>query len=64
MNTRFYNAKILTLADHHKFEITEGELWVKGNTICYIGDGRTRRMCARMEKCWCGIARSMRAAIC
>ena len=23
MNTRFYNAKILTLADHHKFEITE-----------------------------------------
>ena len=39
MNTRFYNAKILTLADHHKFEITEGELWVKGNTICYIGDG-------------------------
>ena len=39
MNTRFYNAKILTLADHHKFKITEGELWVKGNTICYIGDG-------------------------
>ena len=40
MNTRFYNAKILTLADDHKFKITEGELWVKGNTICYIGDGR------------------------
>ena len=39
MNTRFYNAKILTLADDHKFKITEGELWVKGNTICYIGDG-------------------------
>ena len=38
MNTRFYNAKILTLADDHKFKITEGELWVKGNTICYIGD--------------------------
>ena len=43
MNTRFYNAKILTLADHHKFEITEGELWVKGNTICYIGDGQGGR---------------------
>ena len=26
MNTRFYNAKILTLADDHKFKITEGEL--------------------------------------
>ena len=39
MNTRFYNAKILILADDHKFKITEGELWVKGNTICYIGDG-------------------------
>ena len=40
MNTRFYNAKILTLAENHKFNIVEGELWVKGNTICYIGDGK------------------------
>lgn len=40
MNTRFYNAKILKLAENHKFEIVEGELWVKGNTICYIGDGK------------------------
>lgn len=40
MNTRFYNAKILKLAENHKFEIIEGELWVKGNTICYIGDGK------------------------
>lgn len=39
MNTRFYNAKILKLAENHKFEIIEGELWVKGNTICYIGNG-------------------------
>lgn len=39
MNTRFYNAKILKLAENHTFEIIEGELWVKGNTICYIGDG-------------------------
>jgi 5-methylthioadenosine/S-adenosylhomocysteine deaminase len=39
MNTRFYNAKILNLKENHKFEIQEGELWVKGNTICYIGDG-------------------------
>lgn len=40
MNTRFYNAKILTLVENHKFDIVEGELWVKDNTICYIGDGR------------------------
>lgn len=39
MNTRFYNAKILTLAENHKFAIVEGELWVKGDSICYIGDG-------------------------
>lgn len=30
MNTRFYNAKILTLADHHKFEITEGRTLGQG----------------------------------
>lgn len=39
MNTRFYNAKILLPKENHKFEVAEGELWVKGNTICYIGDG-------------------------
>ncbi len=37
MNIRFYNAKILTLLPEHKFEIVEGELWVKGDTICYLG---------------------------
>lgn len=40
MNIRFYNAKILTLAENHKFDIVEGELWVKGDTICYIGNGK------------------------
>lgn len=40
MIIRFYNAKILTLEEQHKFNITEGELWVKGDTICYIGDGK------------------------
>lgn len=39
MNIRFYNAKILKLQDNHKFTIEEGELWVKGDSICYIGDG-------------------------
>jgi 5-methylthioadenosine/S-adenosylhomocysteine deaminase len=40
MNTRFYNAKILKTLEDHTFEIAEGELWVKGDTICYIGDGK------------------------
>ncbi len=39
MNIRFYNAKILKLQENHKFSIEEGELWVKGDSICYIGDG-------------------------
>ena len=39
MNIRFYNAKILKTNDDHSFAVEEGELWVKGNTIHYIGDG-------------------------
>ncbi len=39
MNIRFYNAKILKLKENRKFVIETGELWVKGDTICYIGDG-------------------------
>lgn len=42
MNTRFYNAKILKLAENHKFEVVEGELWVEGNTICHIGEGKAK----------------------
>lgn len=37
MNIRFYNAKILLTKEDHTFEITEGELWVKGNSIAFIG---------------------------
>lgn len=42
MNVRFYNAKILRLKDDskHEFEYIDGELWVKGTEICYIGDGK------------------------
>lgn len=40
MNIRFYNAKILMLNEQDTFEIVFGELWIKGNTICYIGDGK------------------------
>lgn len=39
MNIRFYHAKILVPAGGHSFSIMEGELWVKGDTIVYIGDG-------------------------
>lgn len=39
MNIRFFHAKILISEPDHKFRIAEGELWVKGSRICYIGDG-------------------------
>lgn len=41
MNVRFYNAKILCLKDDAKreYQIIEGELWVSGDSIVYIGDG-------------------------
>ncbi|MFA9376143.1 MAG: amidohydrolase family protein [Lachnotalea sp.] len=35
MNIRFYNARILTMAD--QFNIMEGELWVENNIITYVG---------------------------
>lgn len=35
MNLRFYNARILTMAD--AFHIIEGELWVESNIITYVG---------------------------
>lgn len=41
MNIRFYNAKMLVPAKDSRFEIVEGELWVKGKEICYLGDGRS-----------------------
>ena len=40
MNTKFTNARILkTDVKNHTFSIESGELWVKGNEICYIGKG-------------------------
>lgn len=39
MNIRFYNAKILILKEDKTFDVISGELWVKGDVICYIGDG-------------------------
>lgn len=39
MNIRFYNAKILITNDNESFSIINGELWVEGNKITYIGSG-------------------------
>lgn len=40
MNIRFYNARILTMADEaDRMKITEGELHVCGNRIAYVGSG-------------------------
>ena len=36
MKIRFYNARILTLADD-SFDIIQGELWVEDNKITYVG---------------------------
>ncbi len=38
MNIRFYHAKILISEADHAFSIQEGELWVRGTRICYIGE--------------------------
>ena len=40
MNTRFYNARILKTHEDQTFSVLEGELWVEGNRISYIGDGQ------------------------
>lgn len=36
MNIRFFDARILTMDGD--FSIVQGELWVKGNTIVYVGE--------------------------
>lgn len=38
MNTRFYDARILTMDG--TMEIARGEVWVEGNRITYIGPGK------------------------
>ncbi len=40
MKTRFYNIKILTKGP--KFEILEGEVWVEGNRISYVGNPKEK----------------------
>ena len=38
MNVRFYHAAILTLSGERTFSLIQGELWVRGNKIAYIGE--------------------------
>lgn len=40
MNTRFFNAKILTMTN--QFNIIDGELWVEGNRITVVGTPENR----------------------
>ena len=64
MNIRFYNAKILTMEEEKQYRIAEGELWVKGNTICYIGDGSDVARYAGETRSFSGTGRSTRREIC
>lgn len=43
MKTRFYNARLLTLADG--MNVTEGEVWVEGNRITHVGTGQNQPVC-------------------
>ncbi|MCR5452671.1 MAG: amidohydrolase family protein, partial [Lachnospiraceae bacterium] len=40
MNIRFKNARILKTNDDKSFDIINGELWVKNDSIAYMGDGK------------------------
>ena len=39
MNTRLYNARILTMTDDCK--LTKGEIWIENDTITYVGPSRS-----------------------
>lgn len=50
MDVRFYNARILLTEENHTFRLIEGELWVKGSRIFYIGDGKNPKEKQRWER--------------
>ncbi len=69
MNIRFFNARILVLREkggcmpepengrRQLFEIVEGELWVRGSRIVYIGDGsEAGRMIGRRDEAGEGLS--------
>lgn len=50
MNTRFYNARILTMEE--KKELFEGELWVEGSRITYVGPPKSDEEVAECSVKW------------
>lgn len=50
MNIRIYNARIVTMAEDGK--VIDGEIWIKGKRILYIGDGSDidRIFCGEKER--------------
>lgn len=50
MNSRFYHARILTMED--KCEIFEGEIWVEGSKITYVGKEKTEEELALCNITW------------
>lgn len=50
MNSRFYHARILTMED--KCEIFEGEVWVEGSKITYVGKEKTEEELALCKITW------------
>jgi len=50
MNTRFYNARILTMEE--KKELFEGELWVEGSKITYAGPEKSAEELAGCQVTW------------
>ncbi|MFT3982949.1 MAG: amidohydrolase [Lachnospiraceae bacterium] len=50
MNTRFYNARILTMEE--KKELFEGELWIEGSKISYVGPAKSKEELAGCPVEW------------
>ncbi len=50
MNTRFYNARILTMEE--KKELFEGELWIEGSKIIYVGPAKSKEELAGCPVEW------------
>ena len=64
MNIRFYNAKILTMEE--PVQVTEGQLWVSGQKIVYVGPDEEIETVYERAGCRqsCGIGRSTVRVIC
>ncbi len=50
MKIRFYNAKILQTHENHTFSVLDGELWVEGQKITFVGTAN--EAAGRKPPCW------------